>query len=100
MTPTDRSSTRELERRAKDLEDVADDILDFFKWSYGGEEAEADTLLAETTEEKLARIATLIDEVLPAMSTMATGGVLNAEVFLQARRDLAETKALARAIRD
>ena len=89
-----------VERRSDDLEDVSGDILKFFEWAYGGESIEANALPDESVLERLARITTLIRGVLPAMSTMTTGAVLNSEAFLQARRDLAEIKALSRAVRD
>ena len=92
---------RELQEQSENLERVAGQIREFFEWYFNVPTPEIEPIPEEELNERLGRIHSKVDEVLPmVISTVTRGAVLDVDNFPGMMRSLAEIEKLGRALRN
>ena len=96
---SDRRARGEFEDRVEDLEDITNDLIDFFEWRFDAEPIEVDDPSEESVRNGVVQISPLVDQILDAISTLQSGGI-QVEAFVEMWENLAWIHALSRVIRD
>ncbi len=90
---------RDLEERSKSLGRVAGEIRELFQWYFNVPTPEIDSISAEALDERLVRITSKVNEVIPlVIAAVDSQAALDVEAFPRMMRGLAEIEALTQAL--
>ena len=96
---SERQVRRDFEDRAEDLEDVTEEIIEFFEWRFDVEPLEVEEPSEDSVRSGLVELRPMVEQIVETIETFQGGGI-QVEQFVEMRENLAHIYELSRVARD
>ena len=96
---SDRQVRRDFEDLAEDLEDVTEEMIEFFEWRFDVEPLEVQEPSEDSVRSGLVELSPMVEQIVETIETFQSGGI-QVEQFVEMRENLAHIYELSRVARD